>query len=83
MMSWLWIALGVLALLAGFRARWRVRSARSRGAGPTVDDAALRQILDRGTFVGDEDDDAPLDLDAAAEAEEQFWSESWDEPDEM
>jgi hypothetical protein len=45
-----------------------------------VDDDALRQLLETGSFEPDEDE--PLDLDAAARAEEEFWSESWDEPEE-
>jgi hypothetical protein len=45
-----------------------------------VDDDALRRILETGSLPGEDDD--PLDMDAAARAEEEFWRESWDEPEE-
>jgi hypothetical protein len=81
-MSWLWLFLGALVVLAGLRYRWRLRSSRRpRRATPTIDDAALRQILEEGRLSADSDDD-PLDMDAAAEAEDDFWAESWDEPEE-
>jgi hypothetical protein len=51
-----------------------------------VDDDALRRIMQHGTLStggrDDEDDDEPLDPDKAARAEEEFWAESWDEPEE-
>ncbi|HET8655468.1 MAG TPA: hypothetical protein VFL93_08115 [Longimicrobiaceae bacterium] len=79
-MTWLWILFGVLAVLAGARYRVHLHSSRSRG--PRVDDDAVRRILDEGTLVTP-DEDEPLDLDEAARAEEEFWSESWDEPEEF
>jgi hypothetical protein len=50
-----------------------------------VDDDALRRIMEHGTLSTgryDEDDDEPLDPEKAARAEEEFWAESWDEPEE-
>lgn len=82
-MSWFWIFLAVLAALAGLRYLRRLRSARSALGPPRVDDDALRRILATGTLsTGGDDDDEPLDLEKAARAEEEFWEESWDEPDE-
>jgi hypothetical protein len=80
-MTWLWILFGVLAALAGIRYRARLRSGHPHG--PTVDDDAIRRILDEGTLMTTEDDEEPLDLDEVARAEEEFWSESWDEPEEF
>ena len=83
-MTWLWIFLALLAGAAGLRYLARLRSA-ARGAPPRVDDDALRRIMEHGTLStgGDEDDDdEPLDPRKAARAEEEFWAESWDEPEE-
>jgi hypothetical protein len=78
---WLWILLSVLACIAGLR-HWRWgRAARSSSGAPRVDDEALRQILETGSLPGD--DDEPLDMDEVARAEEEFWGESWDEPEEF
>jgi hypothetical protein len=79
-MTWLWGLLAVVVGVAGIRYWSRRRSLRARRHVPRVDDAALRQILETGAL--DAVDDEPLDLDAAARAEEEFWSESWDEPEE-
>ena len=80
-MIWLWAFLAVATAVAGIRHLLRTRAARSAGA-PRVDDDALRRILDTGTLSTPDDEDEPLDLDAAARAEEEFWSQSWDEPEE-
>lgn len=79
-MFWFWTFLAVLAGLAGLRYLQRIRSARSSGSRPVVDDEALRRILEEGTLTTEEDE--PLDLKEAARAEEEFWAESWDEPEE-
>ncbi len=60
----------------------RARVPRS-GAGPRVDDDAVRRILHTGRLGAGDDDDAPLDMDEAARAEEEFFGESWDEPEEL
>jgi len=79
-MNWLWILFGALTGAAGLRYLARLRGSRSPGGTPVVDDEALRRILEEGTLGTDEDE--PLDLDEAARAEEEFWAESWDEPEE-
>lgn len=84
-MTWFWILLALFAGAAGLRYLAQLRSAASPGAPPRVDDEALRRIMEHGTLStgGDyEDDDEPLDPKKAAEAEEEFWAESWDEPEE-
>jgi hypothetical protein len=80
MMS-IWILLGALAGVAGLRYVARIRALRSSSGVPRVDDTALRQILEEGTLTAG-DGDEPLDMEEAARAEEEFWAESWDEPEE-
>lgn len=79
-MSWLWI--GIAVGVAGLGLLRRALIPRSGAAVPEVDDDAVRRILHSGSLrVGD--DDEPLDMDEAARAEEEFFGETWDEPDEM
>lgn len=78
-MTWLWILLGALAGLAGLRYRSRLRSAHGPDGPPRVDDEALRRILEEGTLV---EEDEPLDPEEVARAEEEFWDDSWEEPEE-
>ncbi len=76
-MTLIWIALSALVAAAGIRYVLRLRAA-SRGT--RVDDDTIRQIMETGRVR--RRDDAPLDMADAAEAEDEFWSESWDEPEE-
>jgi len=80
-MTWFWILLTALAAGAGLRYLARLHSATS-GRSFAVDDAAVRRILEEGSLETDEGDEGPLDLEEAARAEEEFWAESWDEPEE-
>ncbi len=80
-MSWIWIVFGALVGAAGLRYRARLHAERAAGAPPSLDDDAIRRILEEGTLSVGEDDE-PLDLEAAARAEEEFWDEPWDEPEE-
>src|SRR5688500_4880774 len=78
-MTWFPMVLAVIAGVAGVRYLIRLRADHSPEAPPTVDDDAIRQILERGTLsTGPE----ALDLGEIARAEEDFWAESWDEPEE-
>jgi hypothetical protein len=45
-----------------------------------VDDEALDTIRNTGILT---DDDEPLDIREIDEEERKFWSESWDEPEEL
>ncbi|HSM62255.1 MAG TPA: hypothetical protein VK849_15710, partial [Longimicrobiales bacterium] len=63
---------------SGILLRFRL-SGRGRRGVPTLDDAAVRSIIERGIIVTDEDE--PLDLDQIDEEERRFWSEKWDEPE--
>ena len=67
-------------LIAGVRYRQRLNSQRSSGA-PSVDDAAIGRLIREGQLASSEDEEG-LDRKAVAEAEEEFWDEYWDEPDE-
>lgn len=79
-MLFLWGALAALVAIAGTRHLLRLRASNTPDGTPRVDDEALRRILETGSLPGS--DDGRLDMDAAARAEEEFWRESWDEPEE-
>ena len=72
MVAWLFVGGALLVAGAGLVARRRLVRLR-RG----LSDDAIREIESRGRLQMDE----PLDLAEAAEEEERFWSESWDEPE--
>lgn len=78
-----WIALSALGLAAGVRhvARMRAVRRREQAGVPEVNDDALRQILETGRLRGPSHGKA--DMRRAAAAEEDFWEESWDEPEEF
>ncbi len=80
-MGWLWIGLSALAALAGLRYLARLRATRAPTGVPPVDDAALHAILHTGRLQARETD-SPLDMRDAADAEDEFWSQTWDEPEE-
>lgn len=67
-------AAGALLVVAGWIG-YRRRLERMRGGG--LDEGQIRQIEASGRVEMEE----PLDLREAAEEEEQFWSETWDEPE--
>jgi hypothetical protein len=73
--NWIFL-LGALAVLAGWLG-YRRRLDRIRG--PTLTDEQIRAIEEGGSLRHDMDE--PLDLEEAAEEEERFWDESWDEPE--
>lgn len=71
------------AVVAAVGVARRVRLLRERrDAEAHLDDDAIRRIVDEGSLPYDPEDE-PLDLEEAARAEEEFWSEDWDEPDEF
>ncbi len=73
MTGWLFAGAAVLVAAAGLGARRRLRRLRDR----ELSDAAIRRIEVSGRVEVDE----PLDLEEAAEEEERFWEETWDEPE--
>ena len=78
-MWFIWSALAVLIAVAGFRHRTRLNAARGRKP-PAIDDAAIARIIQDGKLPA-YDREESLDLNAAADAEEEFWDEYWDDPD--
>jgi len=78
-MEWIWVGLAVLIVIAGIRYRRRLRKMRSTSH---IDDAAIHEIIRTGRLPR-RDGDEPMDLRAAAKAEEDFWDESWDQPEEF
>ena len=83
---WLGIFFGALILVAGI-GRYRQRRAVARQPALVVDEAAIRQIIERGSLSTDEEE--PLDEVAIRRAEEEFWAQSekklwdqsWEEPE--
>jgi hypothetical protein len=80
-MSFLWIVAAAVVGLLGLRYRSSIRGLREpRDDVPAVDDAAVRSIVQTGRLSTGEPE--ALDMDHAARAEEEFWAEYWDEPEE-
>ena len=75
-----WVGLAVLAFAAGVSLRVRLRD-EIHSSSPVVDDDAVRAILDTGSLATDEDE--PLQAREIDEEERRFWSENWDEPEEL
>lgn len=73
MIGWIFAVGAVLVAAAWLENRRRLRGMRDR----ELSDGAIRQIEVSGRVEVDE----PLDLEEAAEEEERFWNESWDEPE--
>lgn len=80
-MVWISTVIGVLAAAAGAKFWWERRAARAALRASGLDDDDVRRIIAEGTITAREED-APLDMSEAARAEEEFWSDSWDEPEE-
>lgn len=72
-----WIALAALTIIGGAQVWLRIRHARESKVHPLSDEEIRR--LERGGSIEIE---PPTDLNEAADEEEHFWGESWDEPDE-
>lgn len=77
----LWTAAALLVLLAAVRYRRRLATLWSSGEEPRIDDEAIEHILREGRLPGRREHGRE-DFRAAAEAEDEFWAESWDEPEE-
>lgn len=75
----IWFALGALAVLGGLEVRRKTRASRLEDRA-SLDDDAIRRIMETGAL--DVDEDPPLDMDEIEDEEERFWAERWDEPEE-
>jgi len=80
MLGTLFIILAAIVLAGGLLSRRRVRDT-VEGDVPLVTDEVMRRILEEGHL--DPDEDEPLDEDRIREAEDRFWDEEWDRPEEF
>ena len=76
MTGYLFVALAVLVALAGWRVRHRLRRQTRSG----ITDEIVRQIETIGRV--DAEDVDPVDLERARAEEDEFWAQTWDEPEE-
>ena len=74
-----WAGLTVLEVTAGVSLRMQLRNRVEKNR-PSVDDAAIEEILATGALTTDED--SPLNIEQIDDEEQKFWSQTWDEPDE-
>lgn len=75
-----WTLLSTLVVAAGLKTHAHRRAVLA-AALPSIDDDAVRAIVETGALSIEVDE--PLDLREIGEEEERFWSERWDEPEEM
>lgn len=76
MTGYLFVALAVLVAVAGWRVRHRLR----RQTRSVVTDEIVHRIETLGRV--DAEDVEPLDLERVRAEEDEFWAETWDEPEE-
>ena len=76
----LWSILTML-VIAGFVFVYVRQKASIVQRSPSIDDAAVRTIVETGALAVEEDE--PLDMREIEAEEERFWSETWDEPEEV
>lgn len=76
MTGYLFVALAALVAVAGWRVRHRLRD-QTRGG---VTDEVVRQIETLGRV--DAEDVEPVDMERARAEEDEFWAQTWDEPEE-
>lgn len=74
MLDLLFLLLALLVLGAGIAVRRRLRGRRSG-----LTDEIVRRIEREGRI--DADDVDPLDLDRIRAEEDEFWDQTWDEPE--
>jgi len=78
-MIYFWIGLAALVVVGGIAYRLRLHE-KVGGPATPLSDEQIRRIESTGRL--DLDGDEPLDMDEIERAEEEFWEESWDEPEE-
>jgi hypothetical protein len=78
-MGFVWLVISALVVAAGLKARARQRDAL--GDSQRLDDDAVRSIVETGALPTDADE--PLDMREIDAEEERFWSETWEEPEEL
>ena len=78
--SVLWFFLGVLVAYAWLSMRRRIRKSIEVPP-PRIDQDDIRRIEEKGSLLTD--DPEPLDLEQIGREEDEFWNETWDEPEEL
>ncbi|MCY3599602.1 MAG: hypothetical protein OXN85_06500 [Gemmatimonadetes bacterium] len=76
MTGYIFVALAVMVAVAGWRVRRRLRHTTRSG----VTDEIVRRIETVGRV--DAEDVEPVDLELARAEEDEFWAQTWDEPEE-
>ena len=76
MTSSIFLALAVIVAVAGWRVRHRLRRQTRSG----VTDEIVQRIEAVGRV--DAEDVEPVDLELARAEEDEFWAQTWDEPEE-
>ncbi len=76
MIGYVFVALAVIVAVAG----WRLRSRLRRQTRSGVTDEIVRRIETVGRV--DAEDVEPVDLELARTEEDEFWAQTWDEPEE-
>ena len=76
----LWFFLGTLVAFAWISMR-RKRKRSIEVPPPRIDEDDIRRIEEEGTLLTD--DPEPLDLEEIGREEDEFWKETWDEPEEL
>lgn len=76
MIGYVFVALAVIVAVVG----WRLRSRLRRQTRSGVTDEIVRRIETVGRV--DAEDVEPVDLELARAEEDEFWAQTWDEPEE-
>ena len=76
----LWFFLGALVAYAWVSMRLKLKRSKEAPI-PRVDEDAIRRIEEEGALFADGPE--PLDLEEISREEDEFWRETWDEPEEL
>ena len=76
----LWFFLGALVGYAWISMRRKLKRSIEVPP-PRIDEDDIRRIEEEGSLLTD--DPEPLDLEQIDREEDEFWRESWDEPEEL
>ena len=80
MLSTFFLLMAVVVILGAVLVRSRVQ-ARLEHNDPMTDDPVLREILSESDAWPEDEDTDPLDEEEIREAEDRFWEQEWDRPE--